>query len=72
MTRSYLVNILMPTYRYHIVDRNGTRVEENIPTEDQANTYLEFLKGQHPHEEYSVERERIYTVKGMGRDPDLH
>lgn len=62
----------MPSYRYHIVDRNGTRVEENIPTEDQAHTYLEFLKGQHPHEEYSVEQERIYTVKGMGRDPDLH
>ena len=72
MTQTIPVNNLMPSYRYHIVDRNGTRVEENIPTEDQAYTYLEFLKGQHPHEEYSVEQERIYTVKGMGRDPDLH
>ena len=62
----------MPTYRYHIVDRQGMRVEENIPTEDQAYTYLEFLQSQHPHEEYRVEPERIYHVRGLGRDPDLH
>jgi len=72
MTPADLVNNSMPTYRYHIVDRAGTPVEENIPTEDQAYTYLEFLKSQHPHEEYTVKQERIYTVKGMGRDPDLH
>ena len=72
MTQGSSVNNLMPTYRYHIVDRNGVRVEENIPTEDQATTYLEFLKDQQPHEEYTIEQERIYTVKGMGRDPDLH
>lgn len=62
----------MATYRYHIVDRQGTRVESNIPAEDQAETFLQFLKDKNPHETYSIERERIYTVKGLGRDPDLH
>lgn len=72
MTQVITVNNLMPQYRYHIVDRNGVRVEENIPARDQAETYIEFLKDQHPHETYSIEQERIYTVTGMGRDPDLH
>lgn len=62
----------MPHYRYHIVDRNGKRVESNIPDEHQAETVLNFLKEQKPHEEYSIEQEQFYTVKGLGRDPDLH
>lgn len=62
----------MAVYRYHIVDRTNTRVEENIPALDQAETYIEFLKQQNPHETYSIEQERVYTVKGLGRDPDLH
>jgi hypothetical protein len=62
----------MAVYRYHIINRAGERVESNIPTEDQAQTYLEFLKQQNPHETFSIEQERVYTVKGLGRDPDLH
>lgn len=59
-------------YRYHIVDRQGVRVESNIPDEYQAQVALDFLKDQNPHEEYSIEREQYYTVTGLGRDPDLH
>jgi len=63
---------VMATFKYHIVDRQGNRVESNIPDQTQAETFLQFLKDKNPHEEYTVERERIYTVKGLGRDPDLH
>jgi len=60
-------------FRYHVVDRLGNRVESNIPDEYQANAVLTHLKDQHPHEEYSIEKEQFYIVKdGFGRDPDLH
>lgn len=72
MTPWQSVNTLMPTYRYHIVDAQGTRVESNIPDRDQAETYRQFLVDKYPYETYSIEQERIYTVRGMGRDPDLH
>ena len=31
-----------------------------------------FLKLQNPEQLYTVEQEQIYTVQGLGRDPDLH
>ena len=65
---------MMPQhYRYHVVDRQGIRVESNIPDEYQAETVLQFLKDRNPTEEYTIEREQFYIVKdGFGRDPDLH
>ena len=65
---------MMPQhYRYHVVDRQGIRVESNIPDEFQAETVLQFLKDRNPTEEYTIEREQFYIVKdGFGRDPDLH
>ena len=65
---------MMPQhYRYHVVDRQGIRVESNIPDEYQAETVLQFLKDRNPTEEYSIEKEQFYIVKdGFGRDPDLH
>ena len=60
-------------FKYHIVDRQGIRVESNIPDEYQAETVLQFLKDRNPTEEYSIEKEQFYIVKdGFGRDPDLH
>ena len=59
-------------FKYHIVDRQGVRVETNIPDEYQAETVLQFYKDQHPHEEYAIEKEQYYKVTGLGRDPDLH
>ena len=65
---------MMPQhFKYHIVDRQGIRVESNIPDEFQAETVLQFLKDRNPTEEYTIEREQFYIVKdGFGRDPDLH
>ena len=65
---------MMPQhFKYHIVDRQGIRVESNIPDEFQAETVLQFLKDRNPTEEYTIEKEQFYIVKdGFGRDPDLH
>jgi len=63
---------MMATYKYHIVNRQGEQVESNIPDEEQAQTYLSFLVDKYPSEDFRIEKERIYTVKGLGRDPDLH
>ena len=65
---------MMPQHcKYHIVDRQGIRVESNIPDEYQAETVLQFLKDRNPTEEYTIEKEQFYIVKdGFGRDPDLH
>ena len=62
----------MPRYTYDIVDREDTAIESNIPTRSQAETYLEFLRDKYPHETYHIVEKTIYTVKGLGRDPDLH
>ena len=60
-------------FRYHVVTRQGHRVESNIPDEYQAETVLQFYKDSHPTEDYSVEKEQYYLVTpGFGRDPDLH
>lgn len=64
---------MMAQYRYSLLNRQGQTVESNIPDEDQANTVLNFYTENHPHEgPYSIDKTQIYTVKGLGRDPDLH
>lgn len=65
------VNSSMPTYRYHIETERGERLESNIPDEKTATTVLNFLAESHT-DKLTVVREQIYTVRGLGRDPDLH
>lgn len=62
----------MATFKYSILNRRGDVVEDNIPEREQAETYVKFLQDNNPSETYSVEETRVYTVKGLGRDPDLH
>jgi hypothetical protein len=62
----------MSLYRYHINDSTGARVESNLPSLRDADEVVQFLKLQNPEELYTVEQEQIYTVQGLGRDPDLH
>ena len=64
---------MLQHFKYHIVDRQGTRIEENLPDLYHAEAVLTHLKDLHPSEDYSIEREQYYIVKdGFGRDPDLH
>ena len=62
----------MASFKYHITDSTGVRIESDIPELEQAETYRQFLLDNHPHETYTIEQERIYRIKGLGRDPDLH
>ena len=62
----------MSLYRYHINDSTGLRVESNLPSLRDADEVVMFLKLQNPEQLYTVEQEQIYTVQGLGRDPDLH
>jgi hypothetical protein len=62
----------MATFKYHIVDSRNNVIEGNLPDEEHAKTVVGFLKEQNPTETYEIQEERIYTVKGLGRDPDLH
>lgn len=61
----------MATFKYHIVDASGRHRESNIPDRAQAETFLQFLK-ETTHDYLEIVEERVYTVKGLGRDPDLH
>ena len=62
----------VPSFKYHIVDRNGDHKESNIPTLAQAQEALELLKLSEPHCAYHIATEQIYTTTGLGRDPDLY
>ena len=60
-------------FKYHIVDRQGVRVEENLPDLHHAEAVLAHLKDLKPTEQFDIEREQYYIVPdGFGRDPDLH
>ena len=53
---------------YHILDADGNRVQENIPSKQDAHDICMMIgiPG------LTVIEEKISTVKGYGRDPDLH
>lgn len=53
---------------YHIEDADGTRIQENIPSKQDAEDIVMMIgiSG------LNIVEERKPTVKGYGRDPDLH
>jgi hypothetical protein len=66
------LNMTVPTYRYHVLNRQGLRVESNLPDPATAEACVSHLATLEPHEAFTIEQEQIYTVQGLGRDPDLH
>ena len=74
MTDSRHLNNLMPQYRYHVNNRQGERVESNLPDLAIAEACVTHLSEQNPHETYVIEQEQIFTKESLrlGRDPDLH
>lgn len=54
----------------YIVYDNG-KVEE-FGSEEDAHTYISVMQSQDPTKSYTIVKEERYTVKGLGRDPDLH
>ena len=58
---------------YRIYDHTDKNTLANaIPTQEQAHEVLHFLKLEYPHNELEIESYRHTTVRGLGRDPDLH
>ena len=61
------------TNLYRIYDHTTQNTLANaIPSLEQAQEVLMFLQQDAPNNELEIEEYRKYTVKGLGRDPDLH
>ena len=61
------------TNLYRIYDHTTQNTLANaIPTLVQAQEVLMFLQQDAPQNELEIEEYRKDTVKGLGRDPDLH
>ena len=68
------LNMSVPQFRYHIVNRQQERVESNLPDRHTAQAVIDHLKLTDPHVEFEIIEEQIYSREStrLGRDPDLH
>ena len=59
---------------YDIVDGRGVVIESSIPDRRQAEDMITMMQPIQniDTQEYSIVERRVATVKGLGRDPDLH
>ena len=59
---------------YDIVDGRGVVIESSIPDRRQAEDMIVMMQTIQmiDTQEYSIVERRVATVKGLGRDPDLH
>ena len=59
--------------QYRIYDHTDKEtLADSIDDYAFAEETLYLLQLQHPHHELEIEKYIRYTVKGLGRDPDLH
>ena len=62
---------MITLYRiYDHTDQNT--LASGIPTLEQAHEVLHFLKLEYPNNTIEIESYRKSSVRGLGRDPDLH
>ena len=59
---------------YDIVDGRGVVIESSIPDRRQAEDMITMMQTiqQIDTQAYEIIERRVATVKGLGRDPDLH
>lgn len=59
---------------YDIVDGRGVVIESSIPDRRQAEDMISMMQTIQnvDTQEYRIVERRVPTVKGLGRDPDLH
>jgi len=70
-----VINIKYSTmrYTYNIVDVRDSIIETNLGTEDEAYEIMSMMQSQGIDTSgYRIIEIQHYTVKGLGRDPDLH
>ena len=70
------INIVMPKTLYRIIDNTDNSIRANsIPDEHTAQetvSIYEQADGVPYSDRYTIESYTVYSVKGLGRDPDLH
>ena len=59
---------------YDIVDGRGVVIESSIPDRRQAEDMIVMMQTIQmiDVQSYTIVERRVATVKGLGRDPDLH
>lgn len=57
---------------YRIYDHTTKNTLANSLDEEQAEQVLHFLKLEYPQNELEIESYSHTSVRGLGRDPDLH
>ena len=70
--QTHSVNILM-RYSYNVYSGDGTLVEENLNSEEEAQTVIAHLRDAGVDTtDFTIQEQQHYTTTGLGRDPDLH
>jgi hypothetical protein len=60
-------------YTFNILDVLGNIVEQGLSSEEEAATVIGILQQNGiDTASYTINKIEHYTVKGLGRDPDLH
>jgi len=63
----------MPLTNYRVIDTDLNQVVANaLPSYEAAYEIATMYKLDYPNSTFTVESYTLYTVKGLGRDPDLH
>ena len=57
--------------KYRILDNLDNEIDV-VNTIEEADQYIQTMRDVKPHLELRYETFKISTVKGLGRDPDLH
>ena len=56
---------------YEVLNDQGEVVAQ-LSTYEEAHEYVLHVTLQDPYTRLTIEKREHYTVKGLGRDPDLH
>ena len=54
-----------------VIERTGELLANNMSNDEAQETH-HFLQLDHPQEVLRIERYSVSSVRGLGRDPDLH
>ena len=62
--------VMIDLYRI-VIERTGELLANNMSMDEAQETH-HFLELDHPQEVLVIERYSVSSVRGLGRDPDLH
>lgn len=63
----------MPLTNYRVIDTElNQTVANGLSTREAAYEVATMYQLDYPNTRFEIESYTVYTVKGLGRDPDLH